>query len=113
MTAEVEQTPDDGSGWVGWSRISRRDYDAVDAGGRALPEGDWEWGVFVQLAEFERSDAFATDIEDAIATVSGVNSVRRTDTETWEITGQLSGAELVQAIATTVDKYLDAWEKGR
>ena len=111
MTVEVEQTPDDGSGWVGLSRISRRDYDGVDACARALPAGDWHWGVFVQLAEFERSDKFGKDIEDAIATVSGVASVRRTDTEVWEMTGQLSGAELVQAIAATVDKYLDAWDE--
>jgi hypothetical protein len=111
VTVEVVETSDDDG--VGWSRISRRDHDGVDAGGRPRPEGDWEWGVGVALAEFERSDAFGRDIEDAIATVSGITSVRRTDRECWEVTGLLSGAELVRAIAATVDRYLDAWRKDR
>jgi hypothetical protein len=46
-------------------------------------------------------------IEDALASVAGVEGVWREDTEVWLVGGSPSGRELVAAVARVVDDRAD------
>jgi hypothetical protein len=70
------------------------------------------WDVDVAVMEFvRRGDPPYEDlrraIEDALASVAGVEGVWREDTEVWLVGGSPSGRELVAAVARVVDDRAD------
>jgi hypothetical protein len=110
MLEITHSSVDDGGPWDSWERKSVREFDGVSASTRP---GTREWSIFVSLGEFDRSDAFAKALGEALATAGGVESVEREDRECWSVHGDCSGPDLVSAVVSVVDGVLDALEQSK
>ncbi|MEM8594821.1 MAG: hypothetical protein AAGF06_08440, partial [Pseudomonadota bacterium] len=69
-------------------------------------DDDFEWGVYVSVAEFIREEPFESRfrsmIHEAISGVEGVESAYEQDRELWGLEGDPSGEALVHAVLSVL-----------
>ena len=103
MSVVVEQvTPEDDAILEEWSRVTD-DEDVLGVGTHRTADDEWYWIVFVNVAEFIRTEPLqsqlAIAITRALEKAPGVNKVVREDREVWLLEGDTSGEELIRACA--------------
>ena len=108
MTIDVERWPDDGTGFIIWERVTRRQFDGVGVSGRRTT-GLWEWGLVLDSV----GDQLAAAVQAALEASPRVTAVTWTDRECWEVIGPIRGDELVRLVASLVDAEIDGWEQAQ
>ncbi len=68
-----------------------------------VDEGDWRWGLWIDFV----SDMTAAAVDEALRSTDGVKRAVHFDREAWEIIGQFSGEELLNAVADAVQRVMD------
>ena len=90
-----------------WDRVTdERDLFGISAS--KINRANWQWQVFVSVAEFVREDPLESilnrELETALREVRGVEEVVHEDQEVWIIAGDPNGEALVRSAAGVVDK---------
>lgn len=109
MTIDVERWPDDGTGFITWERVTKRQFDGVGVSGRRTDDGLWEWGLVLDSV----GDQLAAAVQAALEASPQVTAVTWTDRECWEVIGPIRGDELVRLVARLVDAEIDRWEQAQ
>lgn len=93
-----------------WVRLTS-DPEVRGVGANKWREEGVGWQVTVFVAEFLRDDPLEAEMRlamgEALRAVPGVTDVYEEDREIWNVSGDPSGADLVQAAATVVDGLAD------
>lgn len=100
-------TPQDSEIVEEWERVTR-ERDIVGVSAAKLKRPKWNWQIFVNAAEFVRTEPLEgrleREITAALRKVGGVSAVVREDREVWLVQGDTSGGNLVRACAVALDR---------
>lgn len=104
---EVKQiTPADSEILEEWIRVTN-EHEILGVTASKGRDGDWQWQVFIAVAEFVRQEPLESKlvrrITAALQKVPGAKAVAHEDREVWLIQGEVSGEQLVRSVSETLD----------